>query len=82
MNPQLNGTESLEGTYLFDLERSGRALRLNRFLHGLTDPAKRAMFRDDPAWTVEEFTIDLPWKRNYGTWAFIQRAGGTPPRQR
>lgn len=46
------------------------------------NPPDLAMFRDDPAWTVDEFTIDLPWKRNYGTWAFIQRAGGTPPRQR
>ena len=48
MNPQLKGVESLEGTYLFDLERSARALRLNRFLHGLTVPEKRNLFRDDP----------------------------------
>ena len=48
MNPQLEGIEALHGTYLFDLERSARALRLNRFLHGLTRPAQRALFRDDP----------------------------------
>ena len=46
MNPQLKGIESLEGTYLFDLERSAKALRLNRFLHGLTVPEKRDLFRE------------------------------------
>ena len=49
MNPQLEGVESLEGTYLFTLERSSKAMRLNRFLHGLTVPGNRALFRDDPA---------------------------------
>ena len=48
MNPQLKGIKSLKGTYVFDLERSAKALRLNRFLHGLTVPEKRALFRDDP----------------------------------
>ena len=47
MNPQLKGIESLPGTYVFDLERSAKALRLNRFLHGLTVPGKRALFRDN-----------------------------------
>jgi len=48
MNEQLRGLESLQGTYLFDLERSAKALRLNRFLHGLTRPEKRALFKEDP----------------------------------
>jgi gallate dioxygenase len=48
MNPQLKGIEALAGTYLFDLERSARGLRLNRFLHGLTKPEKRALFKQDP----------------------------------
>lgn len=48
MNPQLEGVESLEGTYLFTLERSAKALRLNRFLHGLVVPENRALFRDNP----------------------------------
>ena len=47
MNPQLKGIESLPGTYVFDLERSAKALRLNRFLHGLTVPGKRTLFRDN-----------------------------------
>ena len=33
--------------YLFDLERSAEGLRLNRFLHGLTVPAKRKNFSED-----------------------------------
>ena len=48
MNPQLEGVESLEGTYLFTLERSAKALRLNRFLRGLVVPESRALFKDDP----------------------------------
>ena len=47
MNPQLAGIESLEGTHLFDLERSAKALRLNRFLHGLVVPENRSRFQDD-----------------------------------
>ncbi len=34
--------------YVFDLERSARGLRLNRFLHGLTKADKRALFSSDP----------------------------------
>jgi gallate dioxygenase len=48
MNPQLEGIESLEGTHLFTLERSAKALRLNRFLHGLVVPESRALFREKP----------------------------------
>jgi gallate dioxygenase len=48
MNPQLEGVEALEGTYLFTLEKSGKALRLNRFLRGLIVPEHRDLFRDNP----------------------------------
>jgi gallate dioxygenase len=34
--------------YLFDLERSGRGLRLNRFLHSLTVPSRRKLFSENP----------------------------------
>ena len=54
MNPQLEGIESMEGTYLFDLERSSRGLRLNRFLHGLVVPENRALFRDHPEAAMEK----------------------------
>jgi gallate dioxygenase len=54
MNPQLAGIEELEGTYVFDLERSAKGLRLNRFLHGLTVPAKRELFKSDPEAAFEQ----------------------------
>jgi gallate dioxygenase len=44
---QLAGVEKLEGTYPFNLERSVRAFRLNKFLHSLTEPEHRRRFRDD-----------------------------------
>jgi gallate dioxygenase len=47
MNPQLKGVEKLEGTHLFDLQTSAKALRLNRFLHGLTRPENRESFKRD-----------------------------------
>jgi gallate dioxygenase len=34
--------------YVFDLERSARGLRLNRFLHGLTKAENRALFLGSP----------------------------------
>ncbi|NDY90402.1 gallate dioxygenase [Ideonella livida] len=44
---QLAGAERLTGTYPFTLARSVKAYRLNRYLHGLIDPARRARFRAD-----------------------------------
>jgi gallate dioxygenase len=35
-------------TYVFDLERSARGLRLNRFLHGLTQASNRKLLLEDP----------------------------------
>jgi gallate dioxygenase len=54
MNPQLRGVEKLEGTYVFDLERSAKSLRLNRFLHGLTSRNNRALFKGDPEAALEK----------------------------
>ena len=34
--------------YIFDLERSARGLRLNRFLHSLTKEGVRKLFLTDP----------------------------------
>ena len=42
--------------YVFDLERSGRGLRLNRFLHGLTDSSKRDLFKKDPELAMQGLT--------------------------
>jgi gallate dioxygenase len=51
---QTRGIETLEGTYLFDLERSAKNYRLNRFLHDLVIPAHRARFLSDPEGLFEE----------------------------
>ena len=44
---QLAGAQRLAGTYPFDFARSVKAYRLNRFLHDLIVPAKRAAFLAD-----------------------------------
>jgi len=62
-------------SYVFDLERSARGLRLNRFLHGLTVPEKRKLFLQDPEKAMAELTETekdmvrrLDWKamQDYG----------------
>lgn len=44
---QLAGAEHLSGTYPYTLARSVKALRINRFLHSLTQVAQRDAFRAD-----------------------------------
>jgi gallate dioxygenase len=62
-------------TYRFDLERSGRGLRLNRFLHALTSSDMRKRFLDDPEAAMQGLTEQekemvrrLDWKalQDYG----------------
>ena len=55
--------------YVFDLEVSARALRLNRFLHGLTTERNRTAFRDDPEAAMKQLSEEekemvrrLDWK--------------------
>jgi gallate dioxygenase len=48
MARQLDGAQSLKGTYPFDLQRSAQAYRLNRYLHAMVQPAHRATFMADP----------------------------------
>ncbi|HEX6296320.1 MAG TPA: hypothetical protein VFZ74_07045 [Burkholderiales bacterium] len=42
--------------YVFDLERSAKGLRLNRFLHGLTIAGKRKLFLEDPELAMKDLT--------------------------
>ena len=63
MNPQLKGIESLPGTHLFDLALSAKALRLNRFLHGLTVPGNRALIKDDPEAAFDRAGLTLDERR-------------------
>ena len=62
-------------SYVFDLERSARALRLNRFLHGLTVAEKRELFVQNPEEAMrdlseseKEMVRRLDWKamQDYG----------------
>jgi gallate dioxygenase len=79
MNPQLEGVESLEGTYLFTLERSGNALRLNRFLHGLILPEKRALFRDNAEVALDRAGLTAEEKKlvRDRDWAGLIRYGAS-----
>ena len=61
--------------YVFDLERSARGLRLNRFLHGLTDAANRKLFLEKPDEALKPLSPEerdmvrrLDWKamQDYG----------------
>jgi gallate dioxygenase len=61
--------------YVFDLERSARGLRLNRFLHSFTRKDMRELFRRDPEAAMRELTEQerdmvrrLDWKamQDYG----------------
>jgi len=61
--------------YVFDLERSARGLRLNRFLHGLTRQDRRKLFFDNPEEAMQGLTEEekqmvrrLDWKamQDYG----------------
>ena len=79
MNPQLKGTESLPGTYLFDLERSARGLRLNRFLHGLTQLEKRTLFKQEPEGAFEKAGLSAEERRMVRDldWAALIRYGAS-----
>ena len=63
------------GQYVFDLERSARALRLNRFLHSFTRKEVRELFRREPEAAMKDLTEEerdmvrrLDWKamQDYG----------------
>ncbi|MBC8749554.1 MULTISPECIES: protocatechuate 3,4-dioxygenase [Paraburkholderia] len=52
MNPQLEGIEQVDGTYIFDLRTSNRTLKLNRFFWRMIDASYRAAYVADPAATM------------------------------
>jgi gallate dioxygenase len=76
---QLEGVESLEGTFLFTLERSAKALRLNRFLRGLVVPENRALFRDDPEAALAKAGLTAEENKLIGNrdWAGLIRYGAS-----
>ncbi len=79
---QMAGVEKLEGTYPFTQARSLKALRLNRFLHRMIQPAWRERFKTEPQamfdenkLTTDEQTMlrDLDWRSmiQYGVSFFL-----------
>jgi gallate dioxygenase len=61
--------------YVFDLELSARGLRLNRFLHGLSDASRRKLFLENPEAAMQglsekekDMVRRLDWKalQDYG----------------
>ena len=61
--------------YVFDLEKSSKALRLNRFLHGLIHEDSRKQFLENPEEAMKGLTAEekdmvkrLDWKalQDYG----------------
>ncbi len=54
---QLAGAEELTGTYPFDLERSVKNYKLNKFLHDLVIPAHRQAFLADPEALFEQWGL-------------------------
>jgi len=79
MNPQLKGVEKLEGTYVFDLATSAKALRLNRFLHGLTSRTNRALFKGDAEAAYEKAGLTEEERRMVRDldWASLIRYGAS-----
>jgi len=43
--------------YVFDLERSARGLRLNRFLHSFTSPFNRKLFLEDAEKAMQQANL-------------------------
>ena len=63
------------GKYVFDLERSARGLRINRFLNSLTRKDARELFLRDPEAAMQDLSAEerdmvkrLDWKamQDYG----------------
>src|SRR6187401_1211579 len=80
--------------YVFDLERSARGLRLNRFLHGLSQASQRKLFLENPDEAMKGLSAEersmverLDWKamQDYGASFFclekLARTKGGPNRR-
>ena len=82
MARQLEGVQALAGSYPFDLERSVKTYRLNKYLHAMVEPAHRRAFLQDPetsyakaGLTAEEqrMVSDRDWRAliRYGAIFFV-----------
>ena len=88
MAEQLDGIEEMTGTYPFDIARSVKGYRINRFLHDLVIPEHRARFLDEPETAFKEAclteeekelirTRDWPGMIHYGVIFFMLES--SPP---
>jgi Aromatic-ring-opening dioxygenase LigAB, LigA subunit. len=50
---EIDGIEALEGSYPYTIERSVRAFRINEYLRGRREPARREAFLRDPEASFE-----------------------------
>lgn len=63
MAQELEGLQALSGSYPFDLERSVKAYRLNKYLHAMVEPAHRAAFIQDPQASYDRAGLTLDEQR-------------------
>ena|SRR5665647_3686418 len=63
MNPQLEGIDELEGTYVFDVAKSVKAVRLNRFFWRHREPAFRALVASDLHAAFDELQLNEEERR-------------------
>ena len=63
--------------HVFGLERSVRGLRINRFLHGLTDAAKRKLFLEKPAEAMKDLSAEESSMVERLDWKAMQDYGGS-----
>jgi gallate dioxygenase len=58
MNPQLTGIADIEGTYVFDVTKSVKALRLNRFFWRHREPGFRELVNRDLPLAFDEMHLN------------------------
>jgi gallate dioxygenase len=63
--------------YVFDLERSAKGLRLNRFLNGLTNAEKRKLFLEKPQEAMKALTEEERDKVRRLDWKALQDYGAS-----
>jgi len=63
--------------YVFDLERSGRGLRLNRFLHSLTSQEARKLFLEKPEEAMKDLADNEKDMVRRLDWKALQDSGAS-----
>jgi gallate dioxygenase len=64
-------------SYAFDLERSARGLRLNRFLHALAQAEKRKLFLESPEEAMKDLSPEERDMVRRLDWKAMQDAGAS-----